>query len=112
MPADAISGHDAGGVAMSDLAVKTHGGNLPPLRSEATPTTTWRLSKRSVRNGAISAAAMALFYVVVRGASGSWEHLADQARATGTTSSPSSWVSPRRSRSSPSFDAVTGSALP
>jgi hypothetical protein len=37
---------------------------------------------RSVAVGAVAAASMALFYVaVVRGASGSWEHLADQVRA-------------------------------
>jgi hypothetical protein len=40
-----------------------------------------RISARSIRHGAIAAAAMALFYViVVRAASGSWSHLADQAR--------------------------------
>lgn len=37
---------------------------------------------RSIVVGVLGAAAMALFYaVVVRGASGSWEHLADQVRA-------------------------------
>jgi hypothetical protein len=40
-----------------------------------------RISARSIRHGLIAAAAMALFYViVVRAASGSWSHLADQAR--------------------------------
>ena len=40
-----------------------------------------RIATRSVRHGAIAAGAMALFYlVVVRAASGSWSHLADQAR--------------------------------
>ncbi len=39
------------------------------------------LSGRSLRAGALAGAGMALFYViVVVGASGSWEHLADQAR--------------------------------
>ncbi len=40
-----------------------------------------RIATRSIRHGAIAAGAMALFYlVVVRAASGSWGHLADQAR--------------------------------
>lgn len=40
-----------------------------------------RIAVASLRNGAIGAVTMALFYVaVVRGASGSWTHLADQAR--------------------------------
>lgn len=40
-----------------------------------------RIASRSIGHGAIAAAAMALFYVlVVRGASGSWSHLADQAQ--------------------------------
>lgn len=54
----------------------------PPLHcSEPTSSTQQGLNARSVRNGVIAAAAMALFYVVVvRGASGSWEHLAEQAR--------------------------------
>lgn len=40
------------------------------------------VTRRSARAGALAGAGMALFYiVVVRGASGSWSHLADQARA-------------------------------
>lgn len=39
------------------------------------------MNPRSVRAGALAGAGLALFYVVVvRGASGSWAHLADQAR--------------------------------
>lgn len=50
-------------------------------RSEAISAPAWHLGPSNVRNGVIAAAAMALFYVVVvRGASGSWEHLAKQAR--------------------------------
>lgn len=40
-----------------------------------------RFSTRSIVHGAIAASAMALFYIaVVRAASGSWGHLADQVR--------------------------------
>lgn len=69
---------------MSDLATKTHEPYPRPLSSStpSPPRTAWRLNARSVRTGVIAAAAMALFYVVVvRGASGSWEHLAEQGRA-------------------------------
>ena len=53
----------------------------PALASGATSSPRARIAVTSVRNGAIAAAAMALFYVaVVRGASGSWNHVADQAR--------------------------------
>lgn len=67
---------------MSAPATKTHRPHPPQRRTEATAPTAWRLDARSVRNGVIAAAAMALFYVVVvRGASGSWQHLTEQARA-------------------------------
>lgn len=40
-----------------------------------------QLSARSIRHGAIAAVVMALFYLaVVRAASGSWNHLGEQAR--------------------------------
>lgn len=48
----------------------------------APPTSTQRsISPRSIRHGAIAAAAMSIFYIVVVSvASGSWAHLADQIR--------------------------------
>lgn len=46
-----------------------------------TPSPHARLALTSLRNGALAAVAMALFYVgVVRAASGSWDHVADQTR--------------------------------
>jgi hypothetical protein len=39
------------------------------------------MNGRSIRSGALAGAGLVLFYVVVvAGASGSWDHLADQAR--------------------------------
>lgn len=65
---------------MSAVATPSHGA-APEMACHNTPASGLRVSARSVGHGTMAAAAMALFYVVVvRAASGSWSHLADQAR--------------------------------
>lgn len=70
----------ADGSIASPVAVRGVGKALTTTPQGPVPSE-HRISARSIRHGAIAAAAMALFYlVVVRAASGSWTHLADQAR--------------------------------
>ena len=56
--------------------------SIPSVVASSAPSSPQaRIGLTSVRNGAVAALTMALFYVVVvRGASGSWNHLVDQAR--------------------------------
>lgn len=67
---------------MSGTLATEHSESPPTVARHAAPSGgVGRITWRSIGHGAIAAAAMASFYVVVvRGASGSWSHLTDQAR--------------------------------
>lgn len=59
----------------------TNTGPTPAVACHIDPVHEGHIARRSIRHGLIALTAMALFYVVVvRAASGSWSHLADQVR--------------------------------